>query len=356
MIAGFLVVGVTAAVYFALFYKIDYVIPGVSPITLYNSLDSFHVLNRSGVSDVVSILKYWGEQVDVFDEKQIGKIEALFDPVEGPNARAMREYFEQRGFNFEIVFLPNTKALKRYINAKVRTPLLTSLPFALDEPNLLHYATLIGVKEKSGTVILHHFTKGNNTEISLEEYEKLWSVYPYSSLRHRYFVIQPKNFAERLARLPKDPPSYAPRSPLAFALDPILADWSVAVRGAFEPQFRVQQIQRIERMLAHPAFQNLHPRYQVVVYALLAEAQLRAGLVDQAQATIVALEGLNRDLNRPFGEWPRYHALKVATPYRVLSRYYTAVGDAARAESYTRKASETLAEIETDLRRAGIIR
>lgn len=344
-----LLVGVVTT--FGVFYylrsrKVDYVISGIMSVSLYNDLDAHRTVNHSGVAQIVGLLRYWGEPVDVGNKEEIEAIEVLFDPVTGPKIDAMRNYFGKRGYSFDGEILRTPSDLKKYINPKTKTPLFFNITQTLDYPTLVDYRLLIGIRDSDKKLIFHHFTLGNNAEVSFEDFEKLWNTHPYSRFRRRYFIIRPHNFKERLASLSQNLPPYPPPSPLPAILRPILPDFTLGLRTTPDPVIRISHF---EKLTSSPQFSVLHPSIQVVVYTSYGKAQIQAGRLQEALATLEKAESLNRDLDEPYGLWPRQRISRLSLPYGGFAMYYRALGDMRKADEYERIRSEVREQMEREV-------
>ena len=306
--------------------------------------------HHGGVALVATLLRYWGDDIDLDSGAQFKEIRPIFNDDLGPQTDIMRSYFEKYGYTFTHEILPTPKDLKKYINAHTRTPLFFNIGFSVQVPQLVDYHLLVGIKEKERKVVFHHFTLGTDYEMDFDDFEKLWAAYPSARLRHRYFIIQPKNISERLAQITQRPPLEQTRHvALVEKLIPILPEYILGMRTTSNIP---AHIPHFEKLLADPAFAYLHPTYQVSVYSRFADWQLRTGLLaddknvrsalfSDAKKNIQKAHELNHDLDQPYGEWPVvYRFGTLPFPDEVSAFYYRTLGEGEQAARYLRQAEK----------------
>lgn len=342
--------GAAGGVLFFRARKVDYVIP-VESVTMYReNVIHYPRAHHGGVALVVSLLRYWGDDIDFDNAAQIKEIRPMFNDDLGPQADVMRAYFEKYGYTFTQEILQTPTDIKKYINAHARTPLFFNIGFSVKVPTLVDYHLLVGIKEKERKVVFHHFTLGTNYEMDFDDFEKLWAAYPNARFRKRYFIIQPKNLSERLAEISKRPvPELSVPTALVEKLVPILPDYILGMRTTSNVP---AHIPHFEKLLANPAFTFLHPVYQVSVYSRFADWQIKTGLLADdrearlslfadARKNIQKAYELNHDLDQSYGEWPGvYRFGTLPFPDEVSAFYYRTVGDEAQAARYMREAEK----------------
>lgn len=340
------VIALTIGLFFYSKRKIDYVIPNITPITIYSeNIGHFPSMFDSRVAAVEMILGYWGDHVNFADIKKHADIKTFFTalPVESRSA-LRKEFFESMGYMSNVLTLRTPKELKQYINAQTRTPLLLLSGLSPETSTIPEAWVLIGIKERSQTYVFHQFYLGNNIELTFDELDKLWATSPYAELRNQFVVIQPRNKEERLAKLRSEPSiPYSPLPQVAQMIRSLLPQYlKVNAEANIAPPERVRSFYAVVKSAE---FAKLHPLYQVALYARYAQRGITYKHFDEALSNLEKAEALNHDLNKSYETWPAiYHAEKVSWPYEAYSLYYKTTGNMKKAEEYAALARKTMTE------------
>lgn len=331
-----LIIAIIGGVFLYSNRKTDYIIPGVTPITMYTeNIGHFPNMHDSRVAAVEMILGYWGDHVNFDDIKKHANIKTFFTnlPVESRSV-LRKEFFGNQGYISNVLTLRTPKELKQYINPQTRTPLLLVAPLSPQTSTIPEAWILIGIKERSQTYVFHQFYLGNNIELTFDEFDKLWATSPYASIRNEYVVIWPQNKEERLAKLRNEPSvPYSPLPQVAQAIRTLLPQYlKVNAEANIAAPERVQSFYTV---MKSAEFAKLHPLYQIALYARYAQRGITYKHFDEAFSNLEKAEALNHDLNKAYDTWPAiYRVEKVSWPYEAYSLYYQTMGDTKKSDEY----------------------
>ena len=327
--------------------KPDYVIPGVVPIDFYSDAVSSPYVNWNSVAHILTVFRYWGETINIYDKDAIDEIKGLFRVVS--QYPTIPRYFAKKGFQFRREILKTPQDLKKYINAETRTPLFFSAPMSKEIP-ILTSRLLIGVNEQKKVVILHNFRLGNNVEMAFADLDALWNQHPYPSSAHLYWVIEPLNASERRAKLFSTVfPPYPTRPAFADALRPLLVRYSAG------RQYSGSNLQKsseyFSALISDPRFGELHPVFQISAYMGLARNELKKKNAKRAREHLEAADKINQDLHVPYRSWPGVFPIaKSPFLFQAWSEYYTAVGNSDLATQFENKYKALLRDFEIAIR------
>lgn len=322
--------GLGVALYFTplkgmVFGERDYLVPNIPEVSWFSEEgfnSPYHVAD-AGV--LALLLSYWGEPIDWSDRALATELNLLFY-TDRPPAPVLEEFFAGRGYSFERVELATPQDLKRYINSRMRTPLLFLQPLSSEHPGV-QVRLLVGVSEKDEMVTVDEFYSGHNREMSFEDFDTLWNTNaPEGGWNHTFYIVRPIDEAAYNAIVNAEAREYAPRTGAmdgaTTALTPYIA--------AFKSRDIAKKAALWTETIESPEFERLHPYYRVLAYSFLARAEL---LLDQNESAFAHIEqalALNTNLDAVYEGLPRYAYAQLAHPYLTLAQYYAALGDAKK--------------------------
>jgi len=329
--------------------KIDYIIPGVPYIGIYNHKDLFSHIIGDTASAVASILEYWNP-----GKNNLVEISRAFRPRSGVliGDNSIINFINKTysDYNVERVNI-SIDEIKNYINPSSRTPLFLFLAIDRNQPLNVTYhpaTVLIGIKESEKKLIFHNYWLGNNYEISYDEFNELWGRMRPDE-RNTYLVIRPKNLTEKLKELTsRETISYPQRSSIMEKAVNIFKNYAIGV-GGNHLGLNNLAIDYFSRVIKDSNFEAYFPPYyKVMVLYQLGELFLKQKDYSNAlNYTNKAIE-LNQNLDKPFKDWPGYEVRsnkpdiidRISGPYRVLGDIEKELKDFKKAKEAYEKALE----------------
>jgi tetratricopeptide (TPR) repeat protein len=283
----------------------DYVIPGVTPVNVFNHQGNLSNLNLSDtVSSIASVLEYWNPGANNFVEiSYFIKSEKVKN---GDSIRRLLDGFYKDKYVFKREQL-SIDELKQYINPKVKTPLLLFFPLSKDQPAEITFhplTVLIGIKESEQMLVLHDFFLGNNYEISFTDFEKSWESMR-SDERNAYYIIQPVELKKKLVEInSRKTEPYPIRTEVMDDFGGLIANY--AISRAMEANGNVvSAMDYALKVKDDPRFQDeLHPFYKMGTYLILTSINLRRGDIDLAKQFALSAVEFDHDLDKPYKNWP----------------------------------------------------
>ena len=326
--------------------KVDYVIPGVPYIGIYNHTGKYSVLDFSTAPAVASVMDYWYP-----GEKNYSDINKYFNDISDANetvgAHNISQIFTEDGkysVKEEIFQLDD---LKKYINADTRTPLLASFKIDANQPIDVPYPPLvviIGVKESEQKLILHDVWLGNNFEMSFDEYNQRQAQLPPAK-RYNFLVVQPTDLKNKLNEVKSRSFSgYPARTATMQNAENMFKDYAIGwgAEKAGQADIAVEYFLEVRNDSNYDRYFPL--ALKAYLAAHLAEVYLQKKDFDNATKYIAESVSLDHDLDKPLNDWPGYelgsnapgHFGEITLTYQVQGDIYLATGDFGKAqESYS---------------------
>lgn len=328
--------------------QMDYVIPGVPYMGLYNYHENYNF--GYGTSDtsaaVAEVMEYWNP-----GKTNLADIDRCFVRNIETSMLGVRACLSKFGdYDIQLAHLNNDE-LKNYVNSEAKTPLLFFLPVSLDQPSEITYLPLnllIGVKKSQNKVILHSYWFGNNYEVSFDDFNKLWEKTD-PRFRNTYLVVQPNNLQDKLKEMnSRKIFAYPERTSIMNNARKMFNNYALSEGALIIMDYDLAKKYQ-ENILNDSNFQDYFPPYyKVRLYADMAAADLRDKDYDSAMGHINQAISLNHDLNQPFKDWPgavfknRTSENKgvASGVYRILGEIYFATDNLEKAkESYLKALS-----------------
>lgn len=322
--------------------RIDYVIPGVPYIGIYNHKGKLKRLAYDRDSAVASVLEYWSPRENDFVKIRKGLV--VFKQKKGPDYLA--SFVNGLGGVQAEVKNLKLEELRNYISSSTRMPLITFTAISENQPPESRYypaRVLIGLKESEKKLIFHDYWLGNNYEVSFDEYNRLLEKTPLE-LRNKYVIIWPKNLSNKLKEVQnRSIIPYPQRTEIMNKAEEMFKNYAMAVYPYYSKQYDETE-KYFSNVINNPDFEEFFPpEYKVRVYCELAEMQLGKNDLEAALVNVQKSIEMNHDLDKPFKDWLGYkmrgnapgHLGELTMPDRILGDIYMQLKDFARAkESY----------------------
>lgn len=302
-------------------------------------------INSAQAFAVYTILQYWGD--NRFTPKDIA---AIF-PSEmwlGTSDMTVEDFFRENGY--EVQSLPHMNISEIIPVLEQNIPVISTLRLTPDYENasIGTERVVIGYSNKEEEVIVHDNSFGNNYVLSYSDYARMREGFASGLL------VKP---AAELAATLTPPDRTTPYPARSAAMDSesmrrIVLLWlGVAMNIKISTELRVptaaESAALLEKMLAEPDFEKLHPAARMNASFTLARAYTLR--LNEHQKAIDVLETftlplLGTDFSQPFGDWDRkipadvYNApLYTSQPWVLLGLAYERLGDLdAAKEAYGR--------------------
>lgn len=304
-----------------------YTIPGVPYVGLHSHVGENALMTDDVDAATFALLEYWGlgdydmatvvERVDSTgpDSEFFSRfrITEVFDSFDGHAAYQERISLER---------------LPIYVNAEVRTPLLTLLPITTDQPSEVRYrpaTLLIGIDEKREVLTFHSYWFGSQYELSFDEFEARQEQMPESE-RNRYIVFQPEEFLTVQKRLQETSPEpYQARPEVVDAIQGAMELHALAT-GALLEGDTIRERQYYSQLFEHEEFDVLPSFFKVYALTEAADLAVREGDITIAEQYLEVAMVLNEGFDQPIGDWPGYEIRNngsdvidnISAPYRIL--------------------------------------
>lgn len=312
----------------------DYVISGVSPLTIFSAEVINSPIRTAPAAALVTVLRYWGQNPDLSDVNDV-----FFPGSNKVSYNGLSDYAQKTELTARVQKLQTPSDLKKFINPEVRTPLIARMLIA-PAPDIARDSwVIIGVSEEKQKITVHSWYNGNNQEISFQDLDRFWQNTSAED-RYQYLVIQPtrENFKEAIKKIPTNPAAYPPRLKIMDFLSNVFLNINKSLSNSKDEAAEVYLKQAIQ----DPHFPDLAPWLQIRYRTRLAELQIRLGKYGEAKKNLDLSENANHDLDKPYGEWPAHTVLKqydgkIYYPYRVYAKYYRATGDELKAIEFSKK-------------------
>lgn len=332
----------------------DHLIPAVP----YHGQYLGGLLSSQESTSVKSILSYWND-TSVSDETLLATFEPTSaDAVEALTIFTVADFFRSRGYEARVSKLTDPQELKSLIanNIPVYVQQYLSLE---DELGIYSKRVYIGYDDVRQVFITHDNNFGNNYEISYAQFALL------SDETNRFLAVMPAGYD--LQEEPSLPSANAGTYPdrLNIMDDLALRDIQIKIMQVnyYINRFATQGIEGatesvalLEEILAHRAFDELHPAARVQQSYLLTsfytkETPNRARAIEILETiTIPLLE--QYDFSQPFGEWGRVVDPSVyasnpfwsAFPWTRLGYFYLEENETEKARQAFTKALELFPE------------
>jgi len=314
--------------------NIDYVIPNVPYIGLYNHVGKNGLLYQTAAPAVAMALEYWSPGKNNFSEID-RELYSNTDHERGGLLTMERtaSIINQLGdYNVRSEHL-EIGDLKKYINSEARTPLLLFLPISgavtHDDP-YSPLTLLIGIKENEKKLVFHDYWLGNNYEITYEEFNsRIGRKNP--SQRNEYLVVQPADFKSAMTAIRnRSVTPYPGRTQVMGQNSSMMENYLRGYEALMAKNFQgaLGYYSKVEGDQKFGEF--LPPYLKVLLYTQSSEAFLNNNDIDKAISYEKKAEGLNHDLDKPFLDWPGYELAHNGInkygidrePYRVLGDIY----------------------------------
>lgn len=324
--------------------KSSYTIPGVPLVSVHNHKGQNALITSNGASAVVSVLEYWRPGENDFGD--IGRVITESIPAGSfIDLSFLQDYFQRSGEYETKIQRMEPDDLNQYINSRVKTPLVFMIPIDKDQPAEVSYRAfrvLIGIDYADQKLIFHDFFLGNNCKVSFDEFSGLLPRMRPDK-RNQYLVVQPKNLSEGLKKVKSyEGQSYPARTGIMERSGRMLDDYVLGMKALYiNPKSDIAP-EYFRKVTSNPDYEEyLPPFFRMRVYASLATNYLARG--DNAQALDYAQKAmeLNRDLDKPFKDFPGYEMGKNKPGFSgqscvaptVLADVYTATNDFEKAKA-----------------------
>ncbi len=319
---------------FALTYYYFFSIPKAHLIlgVPYYGIFSGTILANDIESSVAMILGYWRDE-----RLSLEEIGSVFGSIEPGTIRTyswdeIKSFFISRQYDVELKQFKDISEIVRFISVSPEVPLLTTILNI--RGNGFTSAVLIGADPRAGTITVHQTAFGNNYILSVSE-----AVFPLRAL-----IVKPGSAIQSSSAGPNHNVAYPKR--LGIMDDSDIRGVNVAW---IEAQFvekewiatgknrdkALELIQKWEAVIAHPGFEKIYPAGRVLAYSMQAYYAIELGEYDLAISLLREKAiPLNRDFNKPYGEWPRDPSMheRSTRPWLFLEKAYAAKGDLKNAQ------------------------
>lgn len=309
----------------------DYIIPGVPSINIFNHQgDLSYIFPSDTTAGAVSVLEYWNPGANNFVE-----ISSFIYAEKEKTGEAIRKLIDaqyKNKYTFKREKL-SINDLKKYINPKVKTPLLLFFPLDKDQAVNINFhplSVLIGIKESEKKIVFHNYYFGNNYEMSFADFEKSWERMRPDE-RNAFYVIQPVDIDERLKEISsRKMAEYPDRIRVMKEFNSLVANFAIS-RVMSSTNQNYLAMEYILRVKSDPRFEKeVHNAYKTELYFILANAYLKKGELDSAKENALRSVELNHDLNKPLWDWPGMEIQgnksgntgEYSDPYRILGDVY----------------------------------
>jgi len=327
----------------------DYIISNVPYVGIHNHKGLLSYAGGDTESAVTSILEYWNP-----GKNNLTEINRYFSQYRKTliTGELIINFINTVYDNYQVRRVNlNIDEIKNYINSQIRTPLFLFLSIDTDQPLKVVYhpaSVLIGIKESEQKLVFHNFWLGNNYEITFNEFNNLQEKMRPDE-RNTYFVIQPKDFKEKLETIRQRPIiSYPKRTSIMVEGETMFKNYGIASGAAYLSLNNIA-IDYFSRVVNDAKFDSYFPPYpKVSVLYSFAEVYLRQRNIASALKYVQQAIELNYDLDREFKDWPGYEIRtnrsdiidRISGPYRVLGDIYRELKDFLKAKEAYQKALE----------------
>jgi tetratricopeptide (TPR) repeat protein len=324
----------------------DYTIPGVPYVGIFNHKGKLAKFTRDSHAAIYAIEEYWNS-----GKNSPKEINNYFKDIKDKQNSDIADYFNNAHkdeYSAKVEKL-DISEIKKYLNSKVKTPLLVGYALDANQPSEIKYLptrVIIGISESRKVLIVHDFWLGNNYEISFDDFNKSRGIND-SGTKREYVVVQPKNIKEKISEIGKrNIVPYKPRAEVMVKCEKMLINYSIG-RAAAINVINNRAYEYFQKVISDPNFRVYLPNvFKVRTYAYLANISRLRKQYDQAVVFANDAIELDHELDKPFMDWPSYDIItessglvaEECSPYWVLGHVYMETGNIEKAKENYDKA------------------
>ncbi|MCW9054905.1 MAG: tetratricopeptide repeat protein [Candidatus Pacebacteria bacterium] len=325
----------------------SFIIPHVPYVGVHNNTDAYrYKFSRNDASAaIITVLEYWHP-----DGNDLLEVDRAFSSLNSfIGFTALEDYVDRVGDYVTKRETLTATETASYVNEGLRTPLLTLLPVAENQPEAVTYhpiVVLVGVDQVNKTLTFHDFWLGANRVITFDDFDKLQMVLSPSE-RYRFLVIQPRDIERQIEYVERQNRVYSLQTPTP-AVRTLFEDYAISIGAVYHRRYDIAEEYLSKILLAGNFESELSALQKVLIYTQMGNV---LNLLNKPEeALLYAKEAVlrNHDLNDAFGYWGDYSYLfkrnfapyndRISSAHRVLGDTYSLLGRFADARSEYEKA------------------